>query len=129
MKIFLDDNRTVDMVFSNQDLSEWTVLKTHDEFVEYITENGLPEFISFDHDLADEHYDKGIEAFMSDNDALEIPYDEFKEKTGMESAKWLVNYCIDNKKRLPEFYVHSANPAGNKNIKSYLTNFKNFQLR
>jgi hypothetical protein len=54
-------------------------------------------------------------------------YSEFKEKTGMDCAKWLVDYCMDNKKELPDFVVHSMNPAGAENIKQLLTQFKEFQ--
>jgi hypothetical protein len=50
-----------------------------------------------------------------------------REKTGMDCAKWLVDYCMDNKKELPDFVVHSMNPAGAENIKQLLTQFKEFQ--
>ena len=50
-----------------------------------------------------------------------------REKTGMDCAKWLVDYCMDNKKELPDFVVHSMNPAGGENIKSLLDQFKEFQ--
>ncbi len=43
----------------------------------------------------------------------------FIEKTGYHCAKWLIDYCIDNKKELPhEIIVHSMNPYGSRNIKS-----------
>ena len=50
-------------------------------------------------------------------------YKEFKEKTGFTAAKWLVDYCIDNNKEVPKFNVHSANPVGANNIRSFLNNF------
>lgn len=31
--------------------SEFDIVRTYDEFVSYITENGLPSYISFDNDL------------------------------------------------------------------------------
>lgn len=49
------------------------------------------------------------------------------EYTGMDSAKWLVNYCIDNDLKLPEFVVHSANPSGYENILGLLKSFKKEQ--
>jgi len=49
------------------------------------------------------------------------------EKTGLDCAKWLVDYCMDNNQKLPEYSVHSMNPAGGKNILEYLNNFKKFQ--
>lgn len=121
-KLFLDDVRKVSDIYSNTE--EFHVVKNYKEFVEHIETFGLPSFISFDHDLADEHYDIGIENYLEDK---EIDYSEFKEYTGMECAKWLVEYCIDNKKTLPDFFVHSANPAGKDNIQGLLDNFKKHQ--
>lgn len=77
-------------------------VKSYDEFVGWIEENGLPDGIAFDHDLADE---------------------DSKEKTGMDCAKWLVEYCLDNDEELPRFSSQSANPPGRENIISLLTNF------
>lgn len=101
-------------------------VKDYNEFCTWIDENGLPSKISFDHDLADEHY------------APEERYDDynvwaneqkFKEKTGMDCAKWLIDYCLDNNKELPTWTVHSANPSGAENIRRLLQNFLKFQDR
>jgi hypothetical protein len=100
-------------------------VKNYDEFVNHITQNGLPEGICFDHDLADEHYRES----MYDKDGhYSLYYNDgtFKEKTGYECAKWIIDYCIENKKSLPVFNVHSANPIGRKNIFSILNQYKNF---
>lgn len=98
-------------------LNEWEVVRNYEEFVQIIKERGLPKLVSFDHDLADIHYDPETwtESF------------KYQEKTGMDCAKWLVDYCLDNKKLLPEFLVHSQNPVGAKNILSLLINFKQNQ--
>ncbi|MFA7615080.1 MAG: cyclic-phosphate processing receiver domain-containing protein [Weeksellaceae bacterium] len=73
-----------------------------EEFIEFIIQNGLPDFISFDHDLGE-------------------------GKSGFDCAKWLVEYCLDNQVPLPEFTVHSQNPVGKENIESLLKSFKNHQ--
>jgi hypothetical protein len=103
---------------------KWEIVRSYDEFVDYITKHGLPAIISYDHDLADEHYDgdmyDGVEAYNK-------KYAEFKEKTGLDCAKWVVDYCMDNEKDLPEYVVHSMNPAGGKNIWEYLENYRKFQ--
>jgi hypothetical protein len=102
----------------------WVTVKSYDEFVKKIEDDGLPVFISFDHDLADEHYDKtmyqGVEEYNK-------KYEGFQEKTGLDCAKWLVNHCMDTGQRLPEFEVHSMNPAGGENIRSLLNNYKKVQ--
>lgn len=96
--------------------NDWVIVRNFWEFCNYIQKFGLPDFISFDHDLADEHY-------VSD-----LNYDDYNEKTGYEAAKWLVDYCFDNKKPLPDFVVHSANTVGKVNIESYLNNAKRHLL-
>ncbi|MDN3674295.1 hypothetical protein QWY99_14625 [Flavobacterium branchiarum] len=90
-KLYLDDLRPIPE--GHIGVSSYT------EFVTYITDSGLPDFISFDHDL-------GL------------------EESGYDCAKWLVNYCLDNNFRLPKFDVHSQNPVGKENILSLLQNFK-----
>ena len=91
---------------------EWIVVRNYDDFVKYITEHGVPEILSFDHDLADEHYESHQE------------YDQYTEKTGYHCAKWLIYYCIDNKKELPAtILIHSMNPAGSMNIKSLFESY------
>lgn len=94
-------------------LKEWIIVRNYEEFVKVIEEKGLPELVSFDHDLADAHYDPSTwtETFT------------YHEKTGMDCAKWLVEYCMNHNKPLPEFLVHSQNPVGKVNIQSYLDNF------
>lgn len=89
-KLFLDDLRIVPNVFLS--------VKSYFEFTEFILQNRLPDFISFDHDLGE-------------------------EKTGYDCAKWLVNFCMDNNLQLPEFSVHSQNPVGKENIQLLLENF------
>jgi len=96
--------------------NDWDVVRSYDKFVSWIVKNGLPDFISFDHDLADVHYTMD---FSDKNDGG-------KEKTGYECAKWLVDYCMDQKLDIPSFIVHSQNPVGKANIQSYLLNAKRF---
>jgi hypothetical protein len=93
-------------------------VKNYDQFKDWIMDNGLPDAICFDHDLADEHYDIG-----RPSNFMEFDYSLTTEKTGMDCAKWLTNYCTEFKKPLPLFNVHSANPAGRKNIREFLNNY------
>lgn len=92
--------------------NEWIIVRNYDEFVDWILKNGLPDVISFDHDLADEHY-----AFAGN-------YNIFREKTGYDAAKWLVEFCMYEKLQLPEYYVHSMNVVGKENIINYLENYR-----
>ena len=90
----------------------WDVVRSYKEFVAYIQANGLPTRIAFDHDLSYEDQNKT---------------ENFKEKTGMDCAKWLVDYCMDKELVLPEFYVHSFNVVGRMNIANLLTRFQEHQ--
>lgn len=105
-------------------LSEpWKVVRSYKEFVNTILELGIPDSVSFDHDLGLEHYEDGNLAYNGEID--EIDYSKYKEETGYDCAKWLVEYCMDNNiKTFPDYYVHSMNPVGAQNIISYIENFK-----
>jgi len=117
--LFLDDfRRPVDafdyMHLPIYNLLEWKIVRNYYAFVSIIEGKGVPEIISFDHDLADESYIN-----------QEFDYnDENQEKTGYHCAKWLIDYCLDNNKELPkQIIVHSMNPYGSMNIKSLFETF------
>jgi hypothetical protein len=121
--LFLDDLRTIDMVYPGFNPPDWAIARNYHEFVNFIEKFGLPNFISFDHDLGFEHT-----RWYFENGGHGNPPDPsetvFKEKTGYDAAKWLCEYCQDNGLKIPSYKVHSANPVGKVNIVSYLENFK-----
>lgn len=51
-----------------------------------------------------------------------------EESTGYDCVKWLCDYAIDEKIdiRKCNFFVHTKNPVGKKNIESYVANFIKF---
>jgi hypothetical protein len=109
--LFLDDDRLprnvtwVGMPAVSE--SAWTIVRSYDEFISCIQKIGVPQFVSFDHDLGDNAYAaaaRGDEEYGG-------------EKTGFHCAEWLVNYCHDNDKEFPIFQVHSMNPSGGKRIR------------
>jgi hypothetical protein len=103
---------------------EWDIVRTYNEFVDYIKTNGIPEVISFDHDLADEHYDPSMyESTKSYSEKSNF----FKEKTGYDCVKWMGEYCIENSIPIPTCYVHSMNPVGRDNIKGVISNLKKLE--
>lgn len=125
-KLFLDDVRFPIQVFRTTTNMEWKVVRSYDEFVKIIEEQGLPFMISFDHDLADEHYRQS----MYDKDKHYTKYyndGTFKEKTGYHAAQWLVTYCLDKNIDLPKWNVHSMNPIGKENITGLLTSYEKFR--
>jgi len=106
---------------------EWVVVRNYEEFVNEIErryENGeFPEIISFDHDLADSHYDPSMYGHEGD-----YP-EEFAEMTGNDCAKWFVQFCIDKLEKLPQVAVHSMNPIGAKRIFETLRDLERYQER
>lgn len=112
-KLYLDDMRYPDIH------EDWRIARNYHDAVWYVKTYGLPYHISFDHDLADSHYDWSI---------LGIPAETLtppKEFTGYDFAKWFCNWVLDNQLDLSNFtyYVHSANPVGAANIEAYMKNF------
>jgi hypothetical protein len=100
---------------------EITWVKSYDEFKSWIKKNGLPDKICFDHDLGEEVARKNVENGMGKKKAREL---KKLAKSGFECAKWLVDYCIDNKFQIPEWNIQSANPVGKENINGLLNNAK-----
>lgn len=126
--LFLDDERMPqDVTWVSLPLAPMGIVRNYDQFVEQITTYAIPKFVTFDHDLADEHY----QAMLKDNDSytafidddmggMNVTFDYGKEMTGFDCAKWLIQYCIDQNHKFPEYQVHSMNPVGSKRIHDYI---------
>lgn len=86
----------------------------YDEFVAYLTSQDMPEVISWDHDISEEHYPTAAEG---DRDV--IPYETYKDKTGFHCAL----YVVENRLPLLLWSVHSLNPVGGNNIRRLLREY------
>jgi hypothetical protein len=102
-QLFLDDIRTVAMVYPARAESDFVIVRDHSAFKETIIKLGLPAFISFDNDLG-----------LDENNEL--------APDGYACAKWLV-YESGLDLRELRFYVHSANPVAKVQIESLLNNY------
>lgn len=130
MYLFLDDERKpYDVKWVRLPFATWEIVRNYNEFVLHVTKYGVPKFVSFDHDLADEHYEvmlKEVEAqqytffFEDDQGGMNLTFDYGKEKTGYDCAKFLVDFCANNGYKFPEYEVHSMNPVGGKRIRDYI---------
>lgn len=124
--LWLDDTRNPHesnwLSFSPIPHREVIWVKSYAEFTKWITKNGLPDGICFDHDLG-----KEVEQNLRKKGLTKKAVRKLKteEKTGMDCARWLVEYCMDNDKDLPLWNIQSSNPVGKTNISSLLNNFKN----
>lgn len=108
----------------------WVIVKSYEEFVEYIKLNGIPDYISMEHDLSVEHVVDFVKNQM--NGIMAIEYDTFTEKTGYDCALWLCNYIEEehakgNLIELKLVGVHSSNPAGSMNILHTINEYKAYK--
>jgi hypothetical protein len=100
LKLYLDDIRTP----KNDD---FIIVRSFQEAIKFVQENGIPNYISFDHDLG-----------CDDSDNI--------YPSGYDFAKWLIEMDLDNLYKFPEdfkFNVHSANPIGKRNIEGILNKY------
>lgn len=113
MNVFLDDIRFPNMSHNDNkglgsefsQTNKWVIVRDYFEFVKIIKERFDDiKLISFDHDLA--CYD-----------------DKGKELTGKDAVDFLINYCLDNNKKFPDWYVHSDNTSGKANIIGSIINY------
>lgn len=121
--LFLDDTRKPsDVNWVDLPLVEWTIVRDYKQFVDTIKSRGMPEFIAFDHDLADEHY--GYTGEIGRDDEYEEHRKKYKEKTGYECALWVINYCVDNNLKMCPHVAHSVNPVGRSKINGAFESYK-----
>lgn len=110
--LFLDDERSPsDVTWCAIGPGPWTIVRSYDEFRDAIKMGGIPDRVSFDHDLADTHYQACFDG----------SHDYGHEKTGYDAAKWLVFHCGEGHP-FPDYTVHSMNPIGRENITSFIEN-------
>lgn len=102
-QLFLDDLRTVKMVYPQKEEKDFVIVRSYEVFVNTIQLQGLPGYISFDNDLGE------------DSSGNILP-------DGYAAAKWLVYESGLDLKNL-EFYVHSANPVAREQIQGLLNNY------
>lgn len=94
---------------------DWDIVRSYGQFAKWIEENGVPDLVAFDYDLAD------VEELKA-----ELPFEEWfsldenRAYTGLDCAKLLLGFCEKNGFEFPEYVIHSANPDGAEEIKKLL---------
>lgn len=120
--LFLDDIRESKCL---GDTRTWEVVRSYQAFVDKITKDGLPRFISFDHDLADGQYPK---SYADQFKPIDYNEPKWKENTGYHCAKFVIRYCEERGLEFPNYQVHSMNPVGRQNIISLIESYKKSKL-
>lgn len=126
---FLDEEELLpDTEMANELGIELTIhwVRSYKEFTAYLMKHGLPYYVSFDHDLAPEHYapEHLWDDYEKSKKYQELKYPDYEYKTGKDCARALVNLCNQLDKPLPSCVVHSANPVGANWIKLELAKYK-----
>ena len=128
--LWLDDRRNPflnSIGVSRQGERDYEVhwVRDYHEFMQWLSTFGLPDAISFDHDLAEEHY---TPEYFWDNYEESKKFQKWKsqfytEGTGLDCAEYLIDYCKCSKTNLPVVFIHSANPVGADKIAKVINNF------
>lgn len=95
--LWLDDIRNPSD-YLEKDEYEVTWVKNYKDFCIYIEENGVPDYVCFDHDLGE-------------------------DKTGYDCAKFLVEVCQKMNRDIPYFDIQSSNIVGKKNIRDLMNSW------
>lgn len=121
--LFLDDFRNPDdgsMLYCRECVDypemKWEIARNYDEFKTLIDEKGIPDFISYDHDLYDEHYDVSMWYGL---DQYNKVAQGFKHPTGLECTQYLLDK-LGNQYH-PPYRAHTRNPAGKTRIDSLIS--------
>ena len=97
MKLFIDDLR-------DPPDDSWWVVRSSKAGIEFLHAYGIPDEISFDHDLGG-------------------------DDTAMVFVNYMIEAVLDKTLEMPKgfrYVVHSANPVGSLNIKSKMDSFLKF---
>ena len=94
-RMFIDDER-----FPPNDGWDWVIVRSSAEAMKMVLDRGVPNFISYDHDLGG-------------------------EDTSMVFIYCMINLYLDGDIKVfpTEFVVHSQNPVGSRNINKLLLSF------
>lgn len=90
-------------------------IKSYEEFVRFILSHGLPSAICFDYDLSKAPNNK-----ISEQETI---CDKVETKTGLDCAKWLVEYCNEQGIDIPPYGIQTSNIEGKMKIDAILNQY------
>jgi hypothetical protein len=94
----------------------WDIVRSYDEFADYIRKNGVPLTISFDNDLCEDHVKYYFEAVASGV----FEWRGASPKMGIHCLELILNICKNNEMPLPKIFIHSANHFGRAEMEAML---------
>ena len=120
--LFLDDDRSPGQIarVTYPDNVGWTIVRNFADFIGKISKSeSAPQYVSLDHDLCTEHYNRYLVACSSGY----YNYEGLSIKTGLDALKWLIRYCDVLKKPMPKVFIHSLNEFGARNMQQMLDDY------
>ena len=100
-KLFLDDER-----WPIEDGTNWVIARSSADAIAAVENLGVPDFISFDHDLGG-------------------------DDTSIKFIWWMINAYLDGRiaSFTTQYYVHSQNPIGAANIRNLMDGFIHSEVK
>ena len=123
-QIFIDDKlRPIDVfnkTFIPKYKEQFVVFKSFGEFVEYVQDHfkkdgSYPDFISFDYLLTD------VQLQVTEDYSVYQNEESYKD-SGLECAKWIIDFCRRNNLPIPKYMVHDTNSSGKRKIDGVFKN-------
>lgn len=119
--LYLDDARTPTQVLPGY--MPWIVVRNFREFASFIMLNGIPDFISFDHDLHPEHY-APMQYWNGDYEYW-AANQKFKHETGLDCVKWLILWCENHPElKIENTSIHSFNKVRGHLMRTNINGYK-----
>ena len=126
--LFLDDVREVKDAYLYDDgktledasgiaRGHWEIVRSYDEFVQWVQKNGVPDVVSFDVDLCEDHMKYYMQKARIDNYWDHV---FFKVKCGVHCAEYLLDFCENTPTPFPKWFIHSANHFGRDELRKIL---------
>lgn len=97
---------------------DWDIVRSYEEFKDYIDRHGIPDAVSFDHDLDR----SSVWIHLNDLEKGISEYDRsrYTTKTGLDCAEYLKEICQKLKVDIPQYHIHSANSHARPAIRKIL---------
>ena len=99
-------------------LNEWVIVRSYDEFINCIEKKGLPNLVSFDHDLEYKISESKCGENINDNNAWYYAIEDKDAKNGYDCAKYFWKKMVEAENYSICILCHSMNPVGKENILS-----------
>lgn len=128
-KLFLDDYRVPEKAWlhdsdcylltaSSTRKWDWEVVRNYRAFRAIVDNKGIPEVVSFDNDLNEDH----MVAFHKTLGDGIYEWENLTE-TGIHCVLYLIEKCKEQKVPFPKYYIHSANHFARPIIKKLIDDY------